>query len=120
MGEEVQGQVGSARSVRRIMIGLAGMALVVFLIVTTQFHRLPQDPPPVIHLLMALGIMPLIMGAMIYFTPVLTRSRAPEGFILLVPVIALIAGVLVTVSLMWRRELLPIAASTGLLSCAVL
>jgi len=102
------------------MIGLASMALIVFLVVTTQFHRLPQGSPAVIHLLMALGIMPLIMGAMIYFTPVLTRSRAPEWPVLLLPLIALLAGGLVTASLAWRRELLPIAALTGLLSCAVL
>jgi hypothetical protein len=120
MAKEVQEQADIARSVRRTMIGLACMALVVFLVVTAQFHRLPQDSPPVIHLLMAIGIMPLIMGAMIYFAPVLTRSRAPEWFVLLVPLVALIAGVLVAVGLVWRRELLPVAALTGLFSCVVL
>ncbi|MEK7207295.1 MAG: hypothetical protein AAB134_05365 [Pseudomonadota bacterium] len=108
------------QGMRRIMVGLVAIALCIFVVAATQFLRLPQGSPAVIHLVMALGIMPLIMGAMIYFTPVLTRSRAPEGFVLFAPVIALIAGMLVTASLVWRRELLPIAALTGLLSCTVL
>ncbi|MCW8904939.1 hypothetical protein, partial [Sedimenticola sp.] len=39
---------------------------------------LPLRPSAPLHLIFALGIMPLIMGAMTYFVPVLTRTRAAE------------------------------------------
>ncbi len=120
MAERTPAQADSARSVRRVMIGLASMALIVFLVVTTQFHRLPQGSSSLIHLLMALGILPLIMGAMIYFTPVLTRSRVPEWPVLLLPFVALLAGGLVTVCLVWWRYLLLAPALLGLLSCGLL
>jgi len=120
MAERTPAQADSARTVRRVMIGLASMALIVFLVVTTQFHRLPQGSPSLIHLLMALGILPLIMGAMIYFTPVLTRSRAPEWPVLLLPFVALLAGGLVTACLVWWRDLLLAPALLGLLSCGLL
>ena len=47
-----------------------------------------------IHLVLAVGIMPLIFGAMIHFVPVLTRSAiAPLG-VRLMPLLMLIAGLL--------------------------
>lgn len=48
------------------------------------------------HLTFAIGIMPLILGAMVHFVPVLTRSKSPGKFIRLLPFIALLGGVLVT------------------------
>ncbi len=55
-------------------------------------HPLPSAAH--IHLALAVGVMPLIFGAMIYFVPVLTRSAiAPIG-VRLIPLLMLIAGAL--------------------------
>ena len=48
------------------------------------------------HIIFAIGIMPLILGAMVYFVPVLARSKIPGKFVQRLPVIALLGGVLVT------------------------
>jgi len=48
------------------------------------------------HLTFAIGIMPLILGAMVYFIPVLTRSKSTGKFIQLLPFSALLGGVLAT------------------------
>ncbi len=100
----------SSRPARRAMTGLAGAALVAFFAALVLFNRQPQATPPLVHVIMAIGIMPLIMGAMIYFTPVLTRTRAPSWPVLALPLLALIAGSLVTACLQWRRDWLPFPA----------
>lgn len=48
------------------------------------------------HLIFAIGIVPLILGAMAHFVPVLARSKNPGKFIRLLPAIAIIGGILVT------------------------
>ncbi len=50
------------------------------------------DRAGALHLGLAIGVMPLILTAMLYFTPVLTRSGAAPRRMLLVPVAALLAG----------------------------
>jgi len=47
------------------------------------------------HIIFTLGIIPLILGAIIYFTPVLTRTQTAPPQIFLFPVLALVAGILV-------------------------
>lgn len=47
-----------------------------------------------LHLILAVGAMPLIFGAMIHFIPVLTRTRAPGTGLAGLPVLALAGGVL--------------------------
>lgn len=55
---------------------------------------LPLPPAAHIHLALAVGVMPLIFGAMIHFIPVLTRSAlAPHG-VRVMPLLMLIAGLL--------------------------
>lgn len=109
-----------SKSSRRAMIGLACTALVVFLAALTQLHDSPQNAPPFIHVIMAIGIMPLIMGAMIYFAPVLTHSRAPGWPILMAPFLALGAGVLATTALIWRRDLLSVPAVLAIFATGIL
>ena len=48
------------------------------------------------HVIFAIGIVPLILNAMVYFLPVLTRSKSPSRSIVILPMAALIGGVLVT------------------------
>lgn len=54
----------------------------------------PMPPAAHIHLALAAGVMPLILGAMTHFVPVLTRSTAPHFGVRLIPLLALAAGAL--------------------------
>jgi hypothetical protein len=55
---------------------------------------LPLLPAVHIHLALAMGVMPLIFGAMTHFVPVLTRSKSPPPGIQLVPSFMLASGTL--------------------------
>jgi hypothetical protein len=48
-----------------------------------------------LHLILAVGAMPLIFGAMSHFVPVLTRSRGAPAGLVSIPVVALAGGALV-------------------------
>ena len=109
-----------SKGMRRAMIGLALVALAAFAVGATSSHRPPAVPPPIVHVIMAVGVMPLILGAMIYFTPVLTHSRAPSWPILLVPLLALVAGAMATAGLARWRDLLPVAAGLAIFAVALL
>ncbi|HSD97190.1 MAG TPA: hypothetical protein VLB06_08610, partial [Sulfuricaulis sp.] len=102
------------------MTGLATVAVSAFLAAMVLRHYLPQGEPSFVHLIMAIGIMPLIMGAMIYFTPVLTHSRTAGWLVLMVPPLALIAGTLASTGLLWRRDLLPIPAGLAMVAASAL
>ncbi len=47
-----------------------------------------------VHLMLAVGAMPLIFGAMSHFIPVLTRTRTAEAGLLVIPMLALAGGAL--------------------------
>ena len=77
-------------------------------------HLGPLRPSAPLHLIFALGIMPLIMGAMTYFVPVLTRTRGAEPLSLAPALLALGAGLLLSFSLLFSYSLYPVAALIGL------
>jgi hypothetical protein len=77
-------------------------------------------PPAVAHVFFALGAMPLIAGAMIYFTPVLTRSRTPHARWLSIPALALAAGALAVAAVAQDRALVAPAAALGMLAAGLL
>lgn len=54
----------------------------------------PLPPAAHIHLALAVGVMPLIFGAMIHFVPVLTRSAMAPLTVRLIPLLMLTAGLL--------------------------
>lgn len=110
----------SSKAIRRLMLGLAGMVLVVFAVASAQFPQPGRVWAPTVHLVLGVGVMPLIMAAMIYFTPVLTQSRAPARVVLLIPLLAWLAGAGAVTGMAWRRELLAWAAGLGVLACALL
>ncbi|MFN2308175.1 MAG: hypothetical protein ABR553_00355 [Gammaproteobacteria bacterium] len=94
-----------------VLVGLIFGALVALL----GGLSLSSTPAPVWrHLLFAVGVMPLILGAMLYFVPVLTRSRAVRGALLL-PLAALVLGLGVVISLSMRPHWLPGLAALGVL-----
>jgi hypothetical protein len=78
--------------------------------------------PAFLHLVFAVGAMPLIFGAMTHFIPVLTRSRTAPALLAAIPLAALAAGVLVVaaladVDMAWARHA---AALLGLTAAASL
>lgn len=73
---------------------IAAVALVAFATALVLFALTPARLLAA-HVIFALGVLPLILAAMGFFVPVLTRSRAPERVIRLLPVAALGGGLLV-------------------------
>ena len=77
-----------------------------------------------LHLILAVGAMPLIFGAMSHFIPVLTRTRAAAAGLFSIPVLALAGGALVVGALSmpglyWGRyagALLALTAAGALLA----
>jgi hypothetical protein len=77
----------------------------------------------IVHLMLAVGAMPLILGAMSHFIPVLTRTRAATFGLPGIPVLALAGGALAVISfnghdMVWARPagaLLAATAATALL-----
>lgn len=96
----------------RLLIGLTLAVLAAFLI------GLSLQRPPVMalrHVLFAAGVLPLILGAMLYFVPVLTRSMPAHGGILSIPPAALALGIGVVFALSGVADLLPLLAGVALL-----
>ncbi|MFA6062148.1 MAG: hypothetical protein WC736_06010 [Gallionella sp.] len=94
------------------MLSMAGTWLL-----SGQLH-----PAAHVHLAFALGVMPMIMGAMLHFVPVLTRSRAAERQVARLPALAWMGGALISAFFIfslpeiWRN----IAALLALIACLVL
>lgn len=109
-----------SRLTRRAMLVLGIAAPVLFLAALILSSCLRQYAPALVHLILAAGVMPLIMAAMIYFTPVLTHSRAPSWPVLLVPGVALIAGAGAAASIFWRRDLILAPALSAMFAAAAL
>jgi hypothetical protein len=79
-------------------------------------------PAAALHIAFAIGVLPLIFGAMLHFVPVLTRTGSPHRLIAALPFVAQATGVAVVLSIQgWLpRWLLHPAASLDLLLASVL
>ncbi|MEO5365506.1 MAG: hypothetical protein H7831_03990 [Magnetococcus sp. WYHC-3] len=66
--------------------------------------------PAAVHALLALGVVPLILGAMLFFIPTLTRTRPASSPLTTLPLLAAGAGALVVWMLDHDRRVLPLAA----------
>jgi len=110
----------ASQPVRRVMVALGIVAPVFFLSALILFVLLRQDTPAFVHMILAAGVMPLIMAAMIYFTPVLTHSRAPPWPILLLPGLSVLAGIWAAASMFWSRDLVILPALTAMLAAGAL
>ncbi len=82
-----------------MLVTLALMAVASFVgaVVLSFFQVLP--PAAIIHLALAVGVMPLIVGAMTHFVPVLSLSTTAHMGVRLIPLLAMIAGALTFFSL---------------------
>lgn len=100
---------------------LVGLALATFAVALLAMPHAGRAAA--LHLMLAVGALPLIFAAMSHFIPVLTRSRAAPPARGSLPVLALAGGVLVVVALglpalHWAQHaaaLLVAAAAAGLL-----
>lgn len=79
-------------------------------------------PMAAAHVAFAVGIVPLIFGAMLHFVPVLTRGSSPHRLIAALPFVAQLVGVLVVCILqgLLPRWLLHLAATLDLALALVL
>jgi hypothetical protein len=99
-----------------LMVLLIAITLLSFLSGLLLPQLFALYPPATLHLVLALGIMPLILGAMTYFIPVLTRTGSPETRDLIPPLVGLAAGLLIALSFFLLYRLFPIAAGVGLIA----
>jgi hypothetical protein len=77
-----------------------------------------------VHLMLAVGAMPLILGAMTHFIPVLTRTRAAATGLLGIPVLALAGGTLAVSAfsvpgMMWARPAGALLATIAVIALLV-
>lgn len=73
-----------------IYLGLSAVVVFVAALVLLQSANL--SPPAVAHLVLAVGIAPLILGAITHFMPVLTRSGSPRRGLSWAPLLLQCAG----------------------------
>lgn len=102
-----------------MLIALAVIAVLSFAAAFALPWAYPLLPAAHIHLALALGVMPLIFGAMMHFVPVLTRSKSPSGSIQLVPAFMLSSGVLAVYSFAAANGIYYFAALLALVAAAV-
>ena len=81
-----------------MLISLVLMAVLSFAAAFILPWMFPLTPATHTHLALAMGIMPLIFGAMTHFVPVLTRSKSPQSGVRVVPLSVLAAGSLAAFS----------------------
>lgn len=109
-----------SRPMRRVMVAMGLATPMLFLAALILASLLHQSTPALVHMILAAGVMPLIMAAMVFFTPVLTHSRAPSWPILLLPGAALIAGAGAAASIFWWRNLVFAPALAAMFTAGVL
>ncbi len=95
------------------MPALAAMALASF---AFALGRTGPVSPTTLHLVLAAGILPLIFGAMVYFTPVLTRSLPAPPTVRLIPLAAVAAGLLASGGLLGLADGLTAGAVLALVA----
>lgn len=77
---------------------------------------LPFPRTAMIHTALAVGVMPLILAAMIYFTPTLTRTPPARGWAWSAPWLTLVAGLLAVAGFSREERLLIPAAMLAILA----
>lgn len=82
-------------------------------------RALSLPPAAHVHLALAMGVMPLILGAMTHFVPVLTRSAAPRTGVKLIPILMLASGALTVFSFTAAQQTYYLAAFLALVAAAV-
>ncbi|MBI4937392.1 MAG: hypothetical protein HY846_04105 [Nitrosomonadales bacterium] len=102
-----------------MLIALVLTALLSFAAAFVLPWVFPLLPATHIHLALAMGVMPLIFGAMMHFVPVLTRSKSPPAGVQLVPAFMLASGTLAVYSFATVNPIYYFAAFTAFAAAAV-
>lgn len=97
-----------------VLMAVASFAIAVAL---PLLHSLP--PAAHTHLALAAGIMPLILGAMTHFVPVLTRSAAAPLGVRPIPLLAMAAGMLAFFSFAASNQIYYFSALIVLVTSAI-
>ncbi|OIR03253.1 hypothetical protein GALL_147730 [mine drainage metagenome] len=100
-----------------VLAAILGMLGACLLPAVTDLHRAAH-----VHLAFALGVMPLIMGAMTHFIPVLTRTRAAPRIVEGYPLLAWFGGAIIVAYFIFNlpeasrglAALLALSATSGL------
>lgn len=103
----------------RLLVFLAALALVAFAAVAFYLGSRGLTAAGA-HLVLAVALLPLMLSAMTWFTPVLTRTRHARGPIRWLPLGALLAGLFVVAGLVHWVKLVHLAAGIGLAVVAAL
>ncbi|MBF0175882.1 MAG: hypothetical protein HQL63_03395 [Magnetococcales bacterium] len=69
----------------------------------------------VVHIVLGVGVFPLLTAMMIHFTSVLTRSRQAEGLVAWLPVLAMVVGLMAVLTVGFDRRIGLVGAPLGLL-----
>ncbi len=102
-----------------MLIALVVIAVLSFIAAFALPWARPLLPAAHIHLALAVGVMPLIFGAMMHFVPVLTRSKSPSGRIQLVPAFMMSSGALAVYAFAAANGVYYLAAILALAAAAV-
>lgn len=102
------------------MLAVSALLAVASFIGAALLSALQILPPAApIHLALAVGVMPLIVGAMGQFVPVLSRSSTPSIGVRVLPLLMLFAGVLVFYSFAASDQIYYFAVYVALVVAAI-
>lgn len=118
INRRVPNSPGKAKVFRSYLALLGIITLLAFLGMVWWFGSWPTAA--IAHLILAVGVFPLILGAMIYFTPVLTRSGPAPWHIIRLPFLAMLAGGAGWLAVFHSLSLIVLAAPLGFVTSAVL
>lgn len=102
-----------------MLVALVLITLASFAASVVMPWALPLPPAAHIHLALAMGVMPLIFGAMTHFVPVLTRSATPHISVQLIAMFMLATGILTVFSFTAANQAYYPAALLALAAAAV-
>lgn len=103
---------GNVWGIQMIFFGLAALLLLLApLVPGTNLATVSLT-----HIVLAMGLLPLILGAIIHFTPALTRTGLPPWPVTLTPPLAMLAGAGVVWAMNVEYRLLLVAAPMGMLA----
>lgn len=97
------------------MVGLAGATLVALAGVLLSAPA-GWSPLASAHLLLAAGVLPLVLGAIGYFTPSLTQTGSPSGWVFGFPILGLASGLTAVGAFSGARALLAAAIPLGVVA----
>ncbi|MBF0425584.1 MAG: hypothetical protein HQL66_07170 [Magnetococcales bacterium] len=95
----------------RHLVGLAMMTLLAFMSVGALSGAWPVVT--VVHVVLAVGVLPLMTAMIIHFSAVLARSRPAEGIVAWLPVLAMVTGVAAFLAMQVDRRFVYLAAALG-------